>query len=105
MNINDQQSTSAIGTTSPEILWTCTDDERKAILNKISKTIFQKFITYSFNVTPNNVHRDEDHKYACNLLNIGCFYLAYKDAMKEGDGMRVVGCWCYFMPIFHNAGR
>jgi len=104
-NLDDQPSASAIGIASPENLWSCTNDKKKAILNKISKTIVKEFITFSFNDTPNNTHTDEDHRYTCNFLNIGCFYLAYKDAIREGDGRRVLESWHYFISVFHNAGR
>ena len=104
-SLDDQPSADAIGVTTPENFWTCTKDERKAVLTKISKAIIKKFIRFSFSATPNNDHTDEVHRYACYLLSIGCFYLAYKDAIKEGDGERVLECWRYFMPVFHNAGR
>ena len=101
-SLDDQPSADVLGMSSPENLWTHTDHERKAILTRISKKIVEKF---SFNANPNNAHKDEVHKYACYLLSIGCFYLAYKDAIQEGDGERVLECWHYFVPIFHNAGR
>lgn len=103
-NLDDQPSADIIGMSSPENLWTHTDCERKAILTRISKKIIEKFITFSFNTNSNNAHKDEVHKYASYLLSIGCFYFAYKDAIQEGDGERVLECWHYFVPVFHNAG-
>ena len=40
-----------------------------------------------------------------HFISIGCFYLNFKDAIKEGDGERIVECWHYLLPIFRNAGR
>ena len=76
--IDDQPSLAAMGVDSPEVLWSLTDDERKAFLTKISTSIVQKFINFSFNTAPNNAHTDEVHRYACLFLSIGCFYLHTK---------------------------
>ena len=106
-NLEDQPSASVIGIPSSENLWTYPNDERKAILRSVCEKIVNNFINFSFNTPQTNrgeVH-DEIHNYACNFLSLGCFYLAYKDAIKEGDGMRVLECWRYLLPIFHNAGR
>ena len=132
-SVDDQPSLEAMGVNSPEVLWTLTDDERKAILTRICKTTVQKFINFSFNSADNDQHNDNDqcndddqpndddqsndddqpnevqdhtdevHRYACLLLSIGCFYLAYKDSIKEGDSKSVLECWRYLIPAFHNA--
>ena len=105
-DINSQLSGEGYGVTSLENLWTCTEEERKAVLHSISSKIVEKFVGFSFN-TPQDVSMREDgiHNYACQLLSIGLFYLAYKDAIREGDGERVLECWHYLLPVFHNSGR
>ena len=35
----------------------------------------------------------------------GCFYIEYADAIREGDGDRVLRCWRYLLPIFKSSGR
>lgn len=32
-------------------------------------------------------------------------YLEFQDAIREGDGARVLTCWKYFLPIFKASGR
>jgi len=103
-NFSDQPSETVMGIPSSENLWMYTDAERKAILDSISKTIVKKFVDFSFNGNQDSTD-DEVHNYTCRLLSIGCFYLSYKDAIKEGDGKRVLDCWRYLLPIFHNSGR
>ena len=104
-DLDDQPSDDVLGT-SAENLWTLTGEERKIVLDRVCEMIIDKFITFSFNVPPDGIpQQDEVHSYASNLLSIGCFYLAYKDAIKEGDGKRVLDCWHYLLPIFHNSGR
>lgn len=106
-NLNDQPSDDVIGITSAENLWTYTNEERKRILAGVCEKVVDKFINFSFNAPPadGTPEQDEVHNYACNLLSIGCFYLTYRDAIKEGDGKRVLDCWHYLLPIFRNSGR
>ena len=33
-----------------------------------------------------------------------CFFLVFTDAVKEGDGHRVLRCWRYLLPIFKGSG-
>ena len=44
-------------------------------------------------------------EYGRNLLSIGLFYLELSDAIKEGDGERVLRCWLYLLPIFKGCCR
>ncbi len=38
------------------------------------------------------------------LLRLGCFYLEFSDAIREGDGERILRCWKYLMPVFYGSG-
>ena len=44
-------------------------------------------------------------EYGKKMLSLGCFYLELSDAIKEGDGERVLRCWRYLLPIFKSSGR
>ncbi len=44
-------------------------------------------------------------EYGKRLLGFGCFYLEFSDAIKEGDGKRVLRCWRYLLPLFKSSGR
>ena len=103
-NIKDHPAADVLGITSPEILWTCADEERKAVMNSVCEKIVDNFVKFSFTDSPKG-STDEVHNYACNLLSIGMFFLAYRDAIEEGDGERVLECWRYMLPLFHNCGR
>ena len=48
---------------------------------------------------------DQILTYAKQLLSIGSLYLEFADAVKEGDGQRVIRCWRYLLIIFHNSNR
>ena len=38
------------------------------------------------------------------LLRLGLFYQEFSDAIREGDGKRVLRCWKYMLPIFSASG-
>ena len=55
----------------------------------------------------NFVYKDTDDKvrqYSIQLSSLGCLYLEYSDAIREGDGNRVLRCWRYMLPIFASSG-
>ena len=45
------------------------------------------------------------HQYANQLLSLGSFYLENSDALREGDGMHVLHCWRYLLPMFIGFGK
>lgn len=40
------------------------------------------------------------NEYAKEVLTHSLFYLEYKDAIREGDGIRVLRCWKYLLLFF-----
>ena len=90
--------------TEPHNLWMLTDSERKEVLQGITEQIVDRFIHFQFHT---DVHKSTDHvhEYGKQLLSLGCFYLEYSDAIREGDGDRVLRCWKYLLPIFKSSGR
>lgn len=85
-------------------VWMLTYEERKIILSSICDRINSTFVSFEFQKasTPTN---DGVYNYATALLSIGCFYMNFVDAIKEGDGERVLLCWRYLLPIFKGTGR
>lgn len=43
--------------------------------------------------------------YACELLTLGLVWLNYYDAIKEGDGERIMRIWKYLLIAFREAGH
>ena len=48
---------------------------------------------------------DGINEYAKEVLTLGLFYLEYKDAIREGDGTRVLRCWKYLLLFFRASGH
>ena len=87
--------------------WLEDNETRKDLLYAFSSKIVSKFIDIesTFIVTTS---RDDDDKvliYSKLLMSVGMVYLEYSDAIKEGDGLRVLRCWRYMLLIFKATGR
>ena len=48
---------------------------------------------------------DQVQSYASGLLSMGLIYMEFSDAIREGDGLRILRCWRYLMLIFKAAQR
>lgn len=49
--------------------------------------------------------KDEMHSYFTELLTLSLIWHAYYDAIKEGDGDRVIDMWKFLLIIFKRTGR
>ena len=43
--------------------------------------------------------------YACVRLSLGMLILNFNDAVKEGDGKRILRCWKYMLLLFKGHGH
>ena len=87
-------------------VWTKEKEERKAIMEELCMQVFDKFVSLSFGTTSSSyVHSEGDgvSSYSIQLLRIGCLYMEFADAIREGDGEHIIRCWRYFMPVFRAA--
>ena len=80
-------------------VWIETDEHRKAVLKAICQKVVIQFIHFRFTEAGVNA-TDLVHTYSERLLNLRCVYLEYSNAIREGDGDRVLRCWRYLLPIF-----
>ena len=88
------------------LTWTQTAEERKAIIEHITNAIVDSFVLLNYNrSTDVSNTSDGVYSYAVNLLTLGCFYLEFRDAIKEGDGLRVLRCYRYLLPMFVSSRR
>ena len=87
--------------------WMLSDNQRQELLNTLIEKLMGSFFVCDFhNPTAVDANsRDRVHLYAKLLLSFGLFYWEYCDAIKEGDGLRVLRCWRYMLPMFIASGR
>ena len=48
---------------------------------------------------------DKVFEYSVQLLCLYCIYMEFSDAIREGDGVRVLRSWKYMLPIFSASGK
>ena len=92
----------------PETLWTQPESERRSWLMKLCYRIYDKFVQFSYGnhkSLKKATKCDGVNEYSIQLLRLGCFYKEYSDAIREGDGGRLLCCWKYMMPMFVAAGN
>jgi L1 cell adhesion molecule like protein len=70
-------------------------------VKEVAERIVEKYIK----LAPGHGSNDFIHVYACEVLTLGLIWLNYYDAIKEGDGERIMKIWKYLLLIFKKAGR
>ena len=84
--------------------WTEPKESRKLALSTVCERVVEKFVSFQFHNKP-APESDQVYAYATQIISIGCFYLELSDAIREGDGERVITCWRYLLPAFRSSGR
>lgn len=89
--------------------WMATDMDRKSLLYTFCQELVSDYVTFSLSCT-HQVSTESDSAdgiltYASQLMSLGIFYLNYKDAIREGDGERVLLSWKYLLPLFRVTNR
>ena len=92
-----------------EDLWAQPDNERRNWLNQLCRRVYDRFVSFNYNNNDSSLKvsyaSDGVCAYSVQLLRLGCFYMEYSDAIREGDGRRVLRCWRYMLPMFLAAGN
>ena len=72
-------------------------------LTEMADEIVQRYVQ----ILPENRPQssDEVHTYSCELISLGLLWYNYYDAIREGDGKRVMAMWKFLLVIFKKSGR
>ena len=102
----------------PDMAWMLPNEDRQQQIYAVCDKIVAKYVDlkyhgkHSESVGANRVFGevsitssgcDGIQQYASQILSLGCFYLEFCDAIKEGDGDRILRCWRYLLPIFKGS--
>ena len=73
----------------------------------ISNTICREFVKVGIHSDEPPARRKEQHdntqQYAMETISMGLLFSEFKDAIRGGDGERVLRCWKYFMLLFRGS--
>ena len=78
-----------------------------AAVRSIVETLCSQAVCVSFTKQSKKASGQNDNvlEYARETLSLGLLLLEFKDAIKGGDGTRVLRCWKYFLIIFRATGH
>ena len=85
---------------------TSDQDIQSSTLESVVSKVLTKYVDLSFPKTSKK-NQNQDHvvEYAKETLTMGLLYLEFKDAVREGDGDRVLRCWKYMFLYFRATGH
>ena len=90
--------------------------ERRKIFGRATDLIVQKFVDVSCQHLTEEAEKLKDEPkrdesvdrvqaYANELLTLGLYLMEFSDAIREGDGERIIRCWKFFLLLFKANGR
>lgn len=91
-----------------ENTWMLSREQREKLLGRLTSELMDLYVPTGYNGSCEELLADQSdmvHLYAKHILTFGSFYLEFRDAIKEGDGTRVLRCYRYLLPIFVSSGR
>ena len=79
----------------PENAWLLTDKEKEDLLSCICKKILNTFcsIKYHVDAPTNDTKQDQVLLYASEIFSLGLLYMEFLNAIREGDGTRIIHCY------------
>ena len=87
-------------------LWLSNDEARYDKFHQLSTEIVKAFtdleVTFG---SSRKITKDHVLAYSQEVLSLGLLYMEYCDVIREGDGLRILRCWRYFMPFFKASKR
>ena len=102
----------------PPSVWMLDKEERKEILLSVCDSIIEEFTDISTLKPTHDINADNEPDdstsqkgedkvlaYAREVLSFGLLYKEIVDAVREGDGLRVLSWWRLMMLIFKSTGR
>ena len=86
----------------PPDVWLHNKCERRDILTSVAGVIVNEYVDLTMLNNEEKLPSDRIHG---ELLTLGLFYLECSDAIREGDGLRVLRCWRYLFLLFKASNR
>ena len=84
--------------------WMATDADRRSSLNSFCHELINEHVMFSLSYEGSTCS-DGVLNYANEIMSLGIFYMNFKDAIREGDGDRILMCWKYLLPLFRVSNR
>lgn len=79
------------------------DSDRYSCVHKLSEAVVDRFV--ELGDTSERSGTDKIRLYATEVLTLGLLWYSFCDAIKEGDGERVIQLWKFFLVAFKASGH
>ena len=83
--------------------------ERNEILLRAIEKVLDKFVDFGYGTLSSKSEEKLDldgiQSYASDILSLGLLYMEFCDGIHEGDGVRIIRCWRFFLLIFKASDR
>lgn len=86
------------------IPWMYEEEERKSMLLDVASKVVDAHVDMAFDHSREK-QPDCVYAYASEVLSLGLLYVEFHDAIKEGDGERVMRVWKYLLLLFRACHR
>ena len=108
LGMDDTESEPSNGSLVREDDWLQDPDMRKDTLYAVARGVVTKYVDLEVNFSSGD-HEDGStdgkFEYSRLVISVGLLYLEYCDAIKEGDGLRVLRCWRFMLLLFKSTNR
>jgi L1 cell adhesion molecule like protein len=79
--------------------------QRWNVLRLAVSKIVDQFVDISYPSPATKKDDDRVRAYAKEVLSLGLLLMEFTDAVREGDGERIIRCWKYFLLLFKSSER
>ncbi len=79
--------------------------QRWNVLRLAVSKIVDQFVDISYPSPATKKDDDRVRAYAKEVLSLGLLLMEFMDAVREGDGERIIRCWKYFLLLFKSSER
>lgn len=100
----DMESVNDTIKSMPADISTCDPKTKCDILHSALKNIIRNHVNLTLDGTQLE-GTDKVLSYAQQVFTLGLLHAEYQDAIREGDGLRVIRCWRLMLPLFKSANR
>ena len=99
-SVNDTPSSQHFPEGSPGL----PKQQRIKLVLLATRNLVNELVDVSF---PSASNKEMDHvlAYARELISLSLLFAEFRDAIREGDGLRILRCWRVFLPIFKATNR
>lgn len=82
-----------------------TQQEKNEKLHQFTRKIVSKFVNLHLINEPSSSTTDSVFDYAREVITLALMYAEFHDAIREGDGERLIRCWKFLLPLFKASNR